>query len=106
MTKCKDIKWHFIGHIQRNKVNKLVSVPNLFLVETVDSEKLANALNTAVAKLKRDVALQVFVQINTSGEEGKIYVYFFCIKQLSFCYNMLVLKKKIIFIGREKWVFS
>ena len=31
------IVWHFIGHIQSNKVKKLVQVPNLKIVETVDS---------------------------------------------------------------------
>ncbi len=41
----KDIKWHFIGHIQTNKVKKLVNVENLVLIETIDSEKLAKKLN-------------------------------------------------------------
>jgi uncharacterized pyridoxal phosphate-containing UPF0001 family protein len=31
-----DIRWRFIGHLQSNKVNKLCSVPNLAVVETVD----------------------------------------------------------------------
>ncbi|KAK9501557.1 hypothetical protein O3M35_012260 [Rhynocoris fuscipes] len=71
LEKCKDIKWHFIGSIQRNKVNKLIDVPGLYLVETVDSEKLASALNSAWEKLKKPEPLKVFVQINTSGEEEK-----------------------------------
>lgn len=33
-----DIKWHFVGHLQTNKVNKVV-VPNLWCIETVDSIK-------------------------------------------------------------------
>jgi uncharacterized pyridoxal phosphate-containing UPF0001 family protein len=33
----KDIKWHFIGHLQSNKVKKLVGIQNLYLLETVDS---------------------------------------------------------------------
>lgn len=37
-----DIKWHFIGHIQSNKVKRLVQVPNLHLVESIDSLKLAS----------------------------------------------------------------
>ena len=40
-TLPKEIQWHFIGHLQSNKARKLVSVPNLFLFETLDSEKLA-----------------------------------------------------------------
>lgn len=70
---CKDIKWHFIGNLQRNKVNKIVTVPNLYLVETVDSENLAAALNNAWHREKGTAGerLKVMVQINTSGEEAK-----------------------------------
>uniref|UniRef100_A0A1B6DIT3 Pyridoxal phosphate homeostasis protein n=1 Tax=Clastoptera arizonana TaxID=38151 RepID=A0A1B6DIT3_9HEMI len=71
LEKCKDIKWHFIGNLQRNKVNKIISVPNIYLVETVDSEKLASALDKAWEKLNKPEKLKVFVQINTSGEEAK-----------------------------------
>jgi hypothetical protein len=39
------IQWHFIGHLQSNKVKLLLSIKNLFMIETVDSEKLAAALN-------------------------------------------------------------
>ena len=36
----KDINWHFIGHLQSSKANKLIrDVSNLFLIETIDSEK-------------------------------------------------------------------
>lgn len=67
-----DVSWHFIGHLQTNKAKALVTaVPNLSCVETVDTQKLANLLNKAwdveVAKRKLDV----FVQVNTSGEETK-----------------------------------
>lgn len=37
-----DIKWHFIGHIQSNKVNKLLTVPNLSIVESVDRYHFVN----------------------------------------------------------------
>ena len=72
LNECKDIKWHFIGNVQRNKVNKIVTLPNLFLVETVDSEKLALALDAAWAREKGTSGekLKVMVQINTSGEDG------------------------------------
>ncbi|KAI7835585.1 hypothetical protein COHA_010507 [Chlorella ohadii] len=66
-----DISWHFIGHLQSNKVKALLeAVPNLSLLETVDSEKLANKLDSTVAALGRP-PLAVFVQVNTSGEESK-----------------------------------
>ena len=47
-----DTRWHFIGHLQSNKAKTLVEgVPNLALVETVDSQKLANKLDAAIAAL-------------------------------------------------------
>ncbi|CAD7700213.1 unnamed protein product [Ostreobium quekettii] len=67
----EDIEWHFIGHLQSNKVNKLLEgVPNLKMIETVDSEKLANKLNKAILSLARP-PLNIMVQVNTSGEESK-----------------------------------
>lgn len=39
-----DIQWHFIGHLQSNKVKMLVEgVPNLHAIETVDSDKVGDA---------------------------------------------------------------
>lgn len=69
LEQCKEIKWHFIGNLQRNKINKLLNTPNLFMVETVDSLKLATALNKACQK--RETPLSVMVQINTSAEVAK-----------------------------------
>lgn len=65
---CPDIKWHFIGRLQSNKVAKLAKTPNLFMVETVESPKLATALNQTWAE---DTPLNVMVQVNTSGEDQK-----------------------------------
>lgn len=67
----QDIKWHFIGHLQSNKAKALItSVPNLYMVEGVDSQKVANHLNRAVSGLGRP-PLSVLVQVNTSREESK-----------------------------------
>ncbi|KAI9319907.1 hypothetical protein BX666DRAFT_1917284 [Dichotomocladium elegans] len=66
----KDIQWHFIGHLQSNKCKTVASIPNLFVVETVDSRKKADALNKACANIRAN-PLRVFVQVNTSGEESK-----------------------------------
>ncbi|XP_066586377.1 pyridoxal phosphate homeostasis protein [Prorops nasuta] len=73
VEKCNEIKWHFIGHLQRNKVNKVLAVPNLYLIETVDSEKIAAALDNAWPKFRKsnDTKLKVMVQVNTSKEEEK-----------------------------------
>lgn len=49
-----EIKWHFIGTLQSNKAKQLItSVPNLWMVESVDSIKLANLLDKAVASIGR-----------------------------------------------------
>lgn len=71
LEKCPNIKWHFIGHLQRNKIGKLISIPNLYCVETVESEKLASSLDSAWAKLAQPERLEIMVQVNTSGEESK-----------------------------------
>lgn len=75
---CTNIHWHFIGHLQRNKVNKLLSVPNLYIIETIDSEKLASAVNTSWINYRKDenLKLKVMVQVNTSKEQGNIYYNF------------------------------
>ncbi|KAI9493413.1 hypothetical protein BDB00DRAFT_872305 [Zychaea mexicana] len=66
----KDIQWHFIGHLQSNKAKTVVSIPNLYVVETVDNIKKANTLNKACDGLRPD-PLRVYVQVNTSNEEAK-----------------------------------
>ncbi|CAO2833587.1 unnamed protein product [Amaranthus hypochondriacus] len=67
----ENIEWHFIGHLQTNKVKSLLaSVPNLAMVEGVDSQKLAKHLDRAVSDIGRK-PLKVLVQVNTSGETSK-----------------------------------
>uniref|UniRef100_A0A8C0GCF9 Pyridoxal phosphate homeostasis protein n=1 Tax=Chelonoidis abingdonii TaxID=106734 RepID=A0A8C0GCF9_CHEAB len=71
LSLCPEIKWHFIGHLQRNNVNKLIAVPNLFMVETVDSVKLADKVNSSWQKKGSSQRLKIMVQVKTSGEESK-----------------------------------
>ncbi|KAK4875751.1 hypothetical protein RN001_012173 [Aquatica leii] len=72
LEKCKDIRWHFIGHLQGNKVNKILSVPNLYLIETVDSKKLATRLDQKWPEFSsNDLKLKIMLQVNTSGEDAK-----------------------------------
>lgn len=73
-----EIKWHFIGHLQTNKVRKLLETRNLFVIETVDSEKLASAINKQLETNKTtpfnetlQLPLNIFVQVKTSDEESK-----------------------------------
>lgn len=72
---CREIRWHFIGHLQSNKINKIVNLPNLYMVETVHNAKLAESLNKAWEKVKAEKPdkskLNVLIQINTSGEDEK-----------------------------------
>eukprot|EP01138_Halocafeteria_seosinensis_P014018 gb/GECG01014315.1/.p1 GENE.gb/GECG01014315.1/~~gb/GECG01014315.1/.p1 ORF type:complete len:152 (+),score=18.30 gb/GECG01014315.1/:1-456(+) len=55
-----DIQWHFVGHLQSNKAKTIVKIPNLFMVESVDSQKLANKLNNAVESAGRCSRYRVF----------------------------------------------
>jgi len=77
LSQCPEIRWHFIGTLQSKTVAKFCSkVRNLYLVETVDSVQLAEGLQKRWMKnvLSNDSAfekLNVFVQVNTSGEEQK-----------------------------------
>lgn len=67
----EDIEWHFVGHLQSNKVKSLLAgVPNISVVEGVHNEKIANHLDNAVSSLGRN-PLKVLVQVNTSGEASK-----------------------------------
>lgn len=66
-----DIQWHFVGHLQSNKAKAVIAgVPSLYMVESVDSSKVANYLDRAVSSIGRN-PLKVLVQVNTSGEESK-----------------------------------
>jgi pyridoxal phosphate enzyme (YggS family) len=69
------IKWHFIGCLQRKNAKKLVEVPGLWMVETVDSWRSAQALDQRWGDRSggwHDCSpLQVMLQVNTSGEESK-----------------------------------
>jgi len=67
----KDICWHFIGGLQLGKCKDLSNkVSNLWAVETVDSLKKCRQLNNARERKEGDV-INVYLQVNTSGEEQK-----------------------------------
>ena len=66
----KDIIWHFIGHLQSNKATKIINeIPNLGIIETVDSLKLARKLNSALESIPKD--LDIYIQVDTSDEVTK-----------------------------------
>lgn len=64
-----DIRWHFIGHLQSNKINKLATVPQLFSIHSLDNlDLLQNLIKRQEQFLS---ATKIFLEINTSGEEEK-----------------------------------
>jgi len=58
------VRWHMIGPLQRNKINKVL--PIFDVIQTVDSYKLAEAINKRTAKV-----MPIYIQINISGEDTK-----------------------------------
>ena len=63
----KDIKWHFIGHLQTNKVKYLI--PFISLIHSVDSIKLLKEINKK-AKAKNKV-IDCLVQVKIANEDSK-----------------------------------
>ena len=61
------VRWHMIGHLQRNKVKQCV--PHAQLVHSVDSLRLAEELHNHGNK--HDLDTDVLVQVNVSGEKSK-----------------------------------
>jgi pyridoxal phosphate enzyme (YggS family) len=60
-----DIRWHFIGQLQTNKINKTLG--KFVLIHSVESLRLAQALSQRVVGVPQDILLEV----NTSGEASK-----------------------------------
>ena len=63
-------KWHFIGHLQTNKVRDAVAL--FSLIQSIDSFHLAKALSEEADKQGRD--LDILVEVNVSGEKSKFGV--------------------------------
>ena len=63
----KDIKWHMIGHLQRNKVKYLIG--KVVLIHSVDSLRLAEQIEHEAAKA--DIVMPVLIEVNVAEEESK-----------------------------------
>jgi len=61
------VRWHLIGHLQRNKVRQ--ALPLFDLLHSIDSERLAQALSAEAARTGATV--RALVEINSVGEESK-----------------------------------
>lgn len=64
----EDIKWHMIGHLQTNKVKEIVK-RNIYLIESVDSIKLAKEINKEA--LKNDKTINILIEVNIANDINK-----------------------------------
>ncbi len=62
-----DIAWHLVGPLQRNKVRKVL--PHVALIQSVDSRRLAEAVNRIAGELA--IRVPVLLEVNLSGEAAK-----------------------------------
>ena len=63
-----DIRWHMIGHLQTNKVKELVK-RNIYLIESVDSIKLANTINKEA--IKNNKIINILIEVNIVNDPNK-----------------------------------
>jgi pyridoxal phosphate enzyme (YggS family) len=63
-----DLRWHFVGQLQRNKVRSVVTYADV--VESVDSVRLAQALDGA-SERHRDRPLDVLIQVSLDGDPAR-----------------------------------
>lgn len=63
----KDIRWHMIGHLQRNKVKYIVD--KVYLIHSVDSLRLAEEISREAGK--KNVCVNILVEVNVANEETK-----------------------------------
>ncbi len=66
-TLPKDIRWHMIGHLQRNKVKYIVD--KVFLIHSVDSLRLAEEISKEACK--KNVTVNILIEVNVAQEETK-----------------------------------
>ncbi len=67
----KGVKWHFIGHLQKNKVKKSVKIFDM--IETVDSYPLAHEINERCKQI--DKIMPILIEINSGREKQKFGIF-------------------------------
>lgn len=89
----KDIRWHMIGHLQKNKVKYVVN-ERVYLIHSVDSLSLAKEINKEA--IKKGIVMNILLEVNISNEESK-----FGLKADEICdlYNEIKLYKNIKVLG-------
>ena len=63
----KDLHWHMIGHLQRNKVKYIID--QAALIHSVDTYRLAEEIN--IQAKKRGIVVPILVEVNIAGERSK-----------------------------------
>lgn len=66
-TLPKDIHWHMIGHLQRNKIKYIIE--NVKMIHSVDSLRLAKAISDEA--VKKGVNMDILIEVNVALEENK-----------------------------------
>lgn len=67
----KDINWHMIGHLQRNKVKGVVGKASL--IHSVDSYRLAEEIS--IHAKKQNITVPILVEVNIADEESKFGIH-------------------------------
>jgi len=65
----QEIKWHFIGHLQKNKVKYLMKIKQLDMIESIDSIEIAKAVNKEAKEAERNI--KVLLQVNIAEDPNK-----------------------------------
>ena len=68
LLKDLDLNWHFIGNLQRNKINHLIDL-DPFLMQSLSSLKLADALNLRLGV--KNKSMDCLLEVNSSYEDSK-----------------------------------
>ncbi len=63
----EDIRWHLIGHLQRNKVKQIIHF--IYLIQSVDSERLLNKIQQEAKEIERTIP--VLLQVKIAQEDSK-----------------------------------
>lgn len=66
----RDISWHMIGHLQRNKVKYIID--KVDMIHSVDSLRLAETIEKEAAK--KDLIIKILIEVNVAKEESKFGV--------------------------------
>ncbi|MEW6097181.1 MAG: YggS family pyridoxal phosphate-dependent enzyme [bacterium] len=68
--KTYDVKWHLVGHLQRNKVRDAIAIFDM--IQSVDRIELADEIDKRAGQVNK--MIDILIQVNVSGEESKFGV--------------------------------